>query len=112
MLLTFVQRVFQHAVVTCPHLRSGWATPVPPLPGGAIALIPYFFIPTAHIALKYSCTFTDIVPLVSSAVNVRITNAASKRVDGYVWGAVSKLVVGGAAAAAAYGIVALMEVKE
>ena len=31
---------------------------------------------------------------------------------GYIWGAFSTLLVGGAAAAAAYGIVALLEAKE
>lgn len=46
----------------------------------------YFFIPTAHIALKYSRIFTGIVLLVFSAVKARITSAASKRADGYVWG--------------------------
>jgi len=80
--------------------------------GGAIPLIPYFFIPTAHIALVYSSIFTGIVLLIFGAVKARITGAASKRVGGYVWGAVSTLAVGGAAAAAAYGIVALLEGME
>jgi VIT1/CCC1 family predicted Fe2+/Mn2+ transporter len=79
--------------------------------GGTIPLIPYFFIPTAHIALIYSSILTGIVLLIFGAVKARITGAASKGAGGYVWGAVSTLAVGGAAAAAAYGIVALLEAK-
>ena len=80
--------------------------------GGVIPLLPYFFIPTAHVALIYSSIFTGIVLLIFGAVKARITGAASTRVGGYVWGAVSTLAVGGAAAAAAYGIVALLEGME
>jgi len=79
--------------------------------GGTIPLIPYLFIPTAHIALIYSSIFTGIVLLIFGAVKARITGAASKGAGGYVWGAVSTLAVGGAAAAAAYGIVALLEAR-
>jgi VIT1/CCC1 family predicted Fe2+/Mn2+ transporter len=79
--------------------------------GGAIPLIPYFFIQTAHVALMYSSIITGIVLLVFGAVKARVTGAASKGICGYVWGAVSTLAVGGAAAAAAYGIVALLERK-
>ena len=78
------------------------------LVGGVVPLIPYFFIRTAHIALIYSSVITGIVLLIFGAVKARITGAASKGVGGYVWGAVSTLAVGGAAAAAAYGIVALL----
>jgi VIT1/CCC1 family predicted Fe2+/Mn2+ transporter len=77
--------------------------------GGTIPLIPYFFIPTAHIALIYSSVFTGIVLLIFGAVKARITGAAGKGAGGYVWGAATTLAVGGAAAAAAYGIVALLE---
>ena len=76
--------------------------------GGLIPLLPYFFIERAHVALIYSCLFTGIILLVFGAVKARITGAG-QGVGGYVWGAVSTLLVGGAAAAAAYGIVALME---
>ena len=79
--------------------------------GGTIPLIPYFFIPKAHIALIYSSVFTGIVLLIFGAVKARITGAAGKGAGGYVWGAVSTLAVGGAAAAAAYGIVALLEAE-
>ncbi|KAH9988253.1 membrane fraction protein [Russula compacta] len=81
------------------------------LVGGVIPLIPYFFIPKAHIALIYSSIFTGIVLLVFGAVKARITGAAGKGAAGYVWGALSTLAVGGTAAAAAYGIVALLEAK-
>src|ERR1700761_6207563 len=54
--------------------------------GGAIPLIPYFFIPTAHIALIYSSILTGIVLLIFGAVKARITGAAGKGVGGYVWG--------------------------
>ena len=80
--------------------------------GGVIPLLPYFFIPKAHIALMYSSILTGIVLLVFGAVKARVTGAAGKGVAGYVWGAVSTLAVGGAAAAAAYGIVALLEGNE
>ena len=79
------------------------------LMGGLIPLLPYFFIPRAHVALLYSCIVTGIILLIFGAVKARITGAAGKGFGGYLWGAVSTLLVGGAAAGAAYGIVALME---
>jgi VIT1/CCC1 family predicted Fe2+/Mn2+ transporter len=81
------------------------------LVGGLIPLMPYFFISTAHIALIYSSILTGIVLLIFGAVKARVTGAASKGVGGYVWGAVTTLAVGGAAAAAAYAIVELLEAK-
>ncbi|KAI1792484.1 VIT family-domain-containing protein [Ganoderma leucocontextum] len=74
------------------------------LVGGLIPLLPYFFQPVAHIALIYSCVLTGVVLLIFGAVKARVTGAG-----GYVWGALSTLMVGGAAAAAAYGIVAALE---
>ena len=47
--------------------------------------------------------------LVFGAVKARITGAAGQGPGGYVWGAFSTLLVGGAAAAAAYGLVAALE---
>ncbi|KAI0372386.1 DUF125-domain-containing protein [Pilatotrama ljubarskyi] len=79
------------------------------LVGGLIPLLPYFFEPVAHIALIYSCVVTGIVLLVFGAVKARVTGAAGAGAGGYIWGAVSTLLVGGAAAAAAYGIVAALE---
>lgn len=77
--------------------------------GGIIPLIPYFCFARAHVALIYSCILTGFVLLVFGAVKARVTGAG-KGVKGYLWGAVSTLLVGGAAAAAAYTIVALLEV--
>ncbi|KAI0634315.1 DUF125-domain-containing protein [Trametes polyzona] len=78
------------------------------LVGGLIPLLPYFFEPVAHIALIYSCIVTGIVLLIFGAVKARVTGAGAGA-GGYIWGAFSTLLVGGAAAAAAYGIVAALE---
>lgn len=80
--------------------------------GGLIPLLPYFFIPRAHVALLYSCILTGVILLIFGAVKARVTGAAGRGFIGYLWGAISTLLVGGAAAAAAYGIVALMEGKD
>jgi VIT1/CCC1 family predicted Fe2+/Mn2+ transporter len=77
--------------------------------GGIIPLFPYFFIARAHVALLYSCILTGIVLLIFGAIKARVTGAAGKGFIGYLWGAVSTLFVGGVAAGAAFGIVALME---
>lgn len=52
---------------------------------------------------------TGIVLLIFGAVKARITGAAGQGAGGYVWGAFSTLMVGGAAAAAAYALVAALE---
>lgn len=80
------------------------------LVGGIIPLIPYFFVGRAHVALLYSCILTGAVLLVFGAVKARVTGAGNN-MAGYVRGAVSTLMVGGTAAAAAYGIVAFFERK-
>lgn len=97
--------------------------------GGFIPLLPYFFgmsgfllvvyrpilmmngllVPRAKVALIYSSIMTGVVLLVFGAVKARVTGAAGQGPGGYIWGAVSTLLVGGAAAAAAYGLVAAME---
>ncbi|KIL68402.1 hypothetical protein M378DRAFT_881280 [Amanita muscaria Koide BX008] len=76
--------------------------------GGLIPLLPYFFIPRAHVALVYSCVVTGAVLLIFGAVKARVTGA-SVGAGGYVWGAVSTLLVGGLAAGAAFGIVKALE---
>ncbi|KAJ6481916.1 membrane fraction protein [Mycena sanguinolenta] len=81
------------------------------LVGGIIPLIPYFFISRAHVALVYSAVITGIVLLVFGAVKARVTGAGVGT-GGYVWGAVSTLLVGGVAAAAAFGIVRALEGAE
>lgn len=76
--------------------------------GGLIPLLPYFFIPHAHVALIYSCIVTGIVLLVFGAVKARVTGAGMGA-GGYVWGAISTLFVGGLAAGSAFAIVKLLE---
>ncbi|KIP05608.1 hypothetical protein PHLGIDRAFT_14405 [Phlebiopsis gigantea 11061_1 CR5-6] len=80
--------------------------------GGIIPLLPYFFVPRARTALIYSSIVTGIVLLLFGAVKARITGAAGRGAGGYIWGAFSTLLVGGAAAAAAYGLVAALEGAE
>lgn len=76
--------------------------------GGLIPLLPYFFIPRAHVALLYSCILTGVILLVFGAVKARVTGAGVST-GSYIWGAVSTLMVGGVAAGAAFGIVKAME---
>lgn len=76
--------------------------------GGLIPLLPYFFIPKAQVALIYSCVITGIILLIFGAVKARVTGAGMGW-QGYAWGAVSTLFVGGLAAGAAFGIVKAME---
>lgn len=78
------------------------------LVGGLIPLMPYFFIPIAHVALIYSCVLTGIVLLIFGAVKSRVTGAGTGA-SGVVWGAISTLLVGGIAAGAAFGIVRALE---
>lgn len=81
------------------------------LVGGLIPLLPYFFIQQAFTALIYSCVLTGTVLLIFGVVKARVTGAATAEggIRSYVWGALSTLMVGGAAAGAAYGIVAALE---
>lgn len=76
--------------------------------GGIIPLIPYFFIPIASTALIWSSIVTGIVLLIFGAVKTRVTGAGTG-FKGVVYGAVSTLLVGGAAAAAAFAIVRALE---
>jgi VIT1/CCC1 family predicted Fe2+/Mn2+ transporter len=76
--------------------------------GGLIPLLPYFFIPRAHVALVYSSIITGIVLLIFGAVKARVTGAGAGA-SGYIWGAVSTLLVGGLAAGAAFVIVKALE---
>ncbi|KAJ2925327.1 hypothetical protein H1R20_g11775, partial [Candolleomyces eurysporus] len=76
--------------------------------GGLIPLLPYFFIPRAHVALLYSCILTGVVLLIFGAVKARVTGSGDTA-GSYIWGAVSTLMVGGVAAGAAFGIVKALE---
>lgn len=78
--------------------------------GGLIPLLPYFFIPHAKVALLYSAIVTGITLLIFGTVKTHVSGAQGG-VKGYVWGAVSTLLVGGTAAAAAYLIVAALEAE-
>jgi len=78
------------------------------LVGGLVPLLPYFFTPYAKEGLIWSCVVTGIVLLAFGAVKAHVTGAGSG-VKGYAWGAISMLLVGGCAAGAAYGIVAIIE---
>ena len=66
-------------------------------------------VPKAREALMYSCIVTGLVLLVFGAIKARITGASGQGAGGYVYGAFSTLLVGGAAAAAAFGLVAALE---
>ena len=76
--------------------------------GGLIPLLPYFFISRAHVALLYSALVTGITLLVFGVIKTHVSGAQGG-FKGYIWGAVSTLLVGGMAAGAAYGIVAALE---
>jgi len=76
--------------------------------GGFIPLLPYFFIPRAQVALIYSSIITGIILLIFGAVKAHVTGAGVGP-SGYIWGAITTLLVGGVAAGAAFGIVRLIE---
>jgi vacuolar iron transporter family protein len=76
--------------------------------GGIIPLLPYVFIPQAQIALIYSSVVTGLVLLIFGAVKSHITGAGVGTY-GYIWGALSTLLVGGLAAGAAFGLVRILE---
>ncbi|CAE6382448.1 unnamed protein product [Rhizoctonia solani] len=78
------------------------------LVGGLVPLVPYFFVDSARLGLLYSCIVTGITLLVFGAVKTHYTGATGGA-GGYIWGAVSTLLVGGFAAGAAFGIVHALE---
>ena len=105
------RNVCYHSLEEVPTKRlylSGITISAGYLVGGVIPLLPYIFISKTDVALLYSCVLTGIVLLAFGGVKARVTGAANSPV-GYLWGAMSMLMVGGAAAAAAYGMVVLME---
>ncbi|QRV99161.1 vacuolar iron transporter 1 [Ceratobasidium sp. AG-Ba] len=81
------------------------------LVGGLVPLVPYFFIDVARTGLIYSCIVTGITLLVFGAVKTHYTGATGGA-GGYIWGAVSTLLVGGFAAGAAFAIVHVLEAAE
>lgn len=78
------------------------------LVGGLVPLLPYFFTPYAKEGLVWSCIVTGVVLLLFGGVKAHVTGA-EVGIKGYAWGAMSMLLVGGCAAGAAYGIVAVIE---
>ncbi|POY73501.1 hypothetical protein BMF94_3438 [Rhodotorula taiwanensis] len=78
--------------------------------GGLVPLLPYFFLDLAITALWYSIGITTFVLLVFGIFKTYFTGAAIG-VTGYAYGAISTLLVGGAAAAASFGIVRALEGK-
>jgi vacuolar iron transporter family protein len=78
------------------------------LVGGFIPLLPYFFVNSATRGLLISSIVTAVVLLIFGTVKARVSGAARRPRD-YVWGALSTLLVGGAAAGVAYGVVAALE---
>ncbi|CAE6419839.1 unnamed protein product [Rhizoctonia solani] len=81
------------------------------LVGGLVPLVPYFFVESARVGLLYSCIVTGITLLIFGAVKTHYTGATGGA-GGYIWGAVSTLLVGGFAAGAAFGIVHALEAAE
>lgn len=90
--------------------------------GGLIPLMPYFLIRDAGTALWWSCLVTGIILLIFGAVKTYVTGAAGTGEDdgvetrwwkhgkgAYIYGSLSTLAVGGAAAGAAFGIVKALE---
>ncbi|CAE6524510.1 unnamed protein product [Rhizoctonia solani] len=81
------------------------------LVGGLVPLVPYFFVESARMGLLYSCIVTGITLLAFGAVKTHYTGATGGA-GGYIWGAVSTLLVGGFAAGAAFAIVHALEASE
>ncbi|KAG8842018.1 hypothetical protein FRB96_006451 [Tulasnella sp. 330] len=76
--------------------------------GGLIPLLPYFFIHEVQTALMYSCIVTGIILLIFGAFKTHYTGATGGW-KGYLWGAMTMLMVGGSAAGAAFAIVRALE---
>jgi len=76
--------------------------------GGLVPLLPYFFISTAGEGLVWSAAITAVVLLVFGIFKTFFTGAAIGW-KGYTYGAVSTLLVGGAAAAASFGVIRALE---
>ncbi|GAA5901916.1 Ccc1p [Sporobolomyces salmoneus] len=76
--------------------------------GGLVPLVPYFFIPTTGEGLVWSAGITAIVLLVFGAFKTYFTGAAIG-VSGYAYGSITTLLVGGAAAAASFGVIRALE---
>ncbi|KAM0749632.1 DUF125-domain-containing protein [Meredithblackwellia eburnea MCA 4105] len=78
--------------------------------GGLVPLLPYFVIEQARDALFVSIAITTVVLLLFGAFKTYYTGAAIGT-SGYLYGCLSTLAVGGAAAGASFGIVKALEGK-
>lgn len=76
--------------------------------GGFIPLLPYILLASVQTALLVSIVVTGVVLLVFGVVKQSCTGAAND-VRGLVWGAVSTLLVGAAAAGSSFAIVRALE---
>jgi len=79
--------------------------------GGLIPLMPYLFIQPASTALIYSSILTGVVLVMFGAIKTHIVGCSGKFTD-YLYGALTTLLVGGLSAAAAFGVVRLLEGRE
>ena len=79
--------------------------------GGLTPLMPCFFIQPASTALVYSSISTGVILVVFGAIKTHIVGCSGKFTD-YLYGALSTLLVGGLSAAAAFGLVKLLEGRE
>lgn len=76
--------------------------------GGLIPIIPYLVVSSALHGLYWSILATGIILIIFGVAKAWFTGAANG-VLGLIWGAVSTLAVGTAAAAASYGVVRGLE---
>ncbi|KAL1411627.1 Protein ccc1 [Vanrija albida] len=79
--------------------------------GGLIPLLPYVFTDSAELGLIWSAVVTGIILLIFGAFKTYFTGATGG-IGGYVWGAVSMLIVGGLAAGCAFALVKILGVEE
>lgn len=79
--------------------------------GGLIPLIPYMLTDNAETGLIWSVIVTGIVLFIFGGAKTYFTGATGGY-GGYLWGAISMVIVGGIAAGAAFGLVKLMGIEE
>lgn len=79
--------------------------------GGLIPLVPYMLTSSAEAGLIWSVIVTGIILFIFGGAKTYFTGATGGY-GGYLWGAVSTMIVGGIAAGAAFGLVKLMGIEE
>lgn len=80
------------------------------LRGGLCPLLPYFFVEDVLHGLFFSTAVTLVILLIFGVAKTHFTGATGG-VGGYLYGAISTMMVGGLAAGAAFGLVRLLEVE-